>query len=293
MNDPVISLLETPEELVEVEDIQRVVWPGSETEIVPATLLMASIHHGGVLLGARIQGKLVAVAYGFPAIELVPDGPILQHHSHILAVLPEFRSIGLGFTLKRAQWQVVRRQGIQRITWTYDPLLSRNAHLNISRLGAVCNTYLPNFYGEMKDGLNRGLPSDRFLVDWWLNTPRVETRLGDRPRAAIHLVDFEKAQIRPAYQSSRLPSGLLQPPDAMPSLSERLILAEIPADFMALKSDDNSLALAWRHFSRTLFEKAFSDGYIITDFIYDANNAHPRSFYVLTHGESTLDPSVD
>ena len=87
-----------------------------------------------------------------------------------------YRDSGIGFALKRAQWQMVRHQDLDHITWTYDPLLSRNAYLNIARLGAVCSTYRRSEYGEMRDGLNVGLPSDRFQVDWWLNSHRVQRR---------------------------------------------------------------------------------------------------------------------
>ena len=101
-------------------------------------------------------------------------GRVPKHCSHIAAFIPNHRDSGVGFALKRAQWQMVRHQGLDHVTWTYDPLLSRNAHLNIARLGAVCSTYRRSEYGDMRDGLNAGLPSDRFQVDWWVNTKRVE-----------------------------------------------------------------------------------------------------------------------
>ena len=97
---------------------------------------------------------------------------------------------GMGFALKRAQWQMVRYQGIDRITWTFDPLLSRNAWLNITRLGAVCNTYLRDFYGKMADVLNQGLPTDRFDVDWWVNSQRVNRRLSRRRRNDLTLIHY-------------------------------------------------------------------------------------------------------
>ncbi len=154
-----IRLLETAEEMAEVESLQSLVWSPSDLDVVPKDLMLAVVHNGGLAIGAFAENKLIGVVFGFPGFYDTPDGPRIKHHSHLLAVHPEWRSEGIGFALKRAQWQMVRKQGIDRITWTFDPLLSRNAHLNIARLGAVCNTYIQSAYGKMEDGLNAGLDS--------------------------------------------------------------------------------------------------------------------------------------
>jgi predicted GNAT superfamily acetyltransferase len=284
-----IRILETPEEMREVEALQRVVWTESETDILPAHIMLAAAHNGGLVIGAFAGGKLIGVVFGFPGLDFVADGPIAKHHSHILAVRPDWRDKGVGYALKRAQWQIVRRQGLNRITWTYDPLLSRNANLNISRLGAVCNTYLKDYYGEMRDGMNLGLPSDRFQVDWWVNAKRAERRLSKRPRRPLTLADYEKANVRLLYIATLNPSGWLLPADSFDAPTEPLGLAEIPPDFPALKDADLGLARDWRFFSREVFTLSFSTGYIVTDFIYDTTGSKPRSFYVLAHGESTLE----
>jgi predicted GNAT superfamily acetyltransferase len=207
----------------------------------------------------------------------------------MMGVHPDWRSSGLGFALKRAQWQMVRRQGLGRITWTYDPLLSTNAYLNIAKLGAVCNTYRRSEYGDMRDGLNAGLPSDRFQVDWWLNTRRVEHRLGKRARGTLKLEQFTKADLQPLYALRTGTEGLPRPPEHFSSLSGSLLLAEIPSDFTALKDTDFALARDWRFFTREVFETAFAEGYLVTDFIFDRVDGKPRSLYVLTHGETTLE----
>ncbi|HEY5269306.1 MAG TPA: hypothetical protein VII97_03155 [Anaerolineales bacterium] len=335
-----IHLLETPEEMTAVEALQRLVWPGSETDVIPAHMLLAVIHNGGLALGAFVGDNLVGVSFGFPGIYTTPDGPRLKHHSHILGVHPEWIGKGIGFALKRAQWQMVRKQGLDRITWTYDPLLSRNAHLNISRLGAVCNTYLRSEYGEMRDGLNSGLPSDRFQVDWWLNTKRVERRLSRRSRPALTLDHYRTAKATllevhtdrglapclPELTSlPRAPSHVSRPrtgtttprekdgtisrepetsgtpcPVIKPglfrgnrdypagtgttTLTGTLLLVEIPSNFPALKAADLPLARDWRFYTREVFEDAFATGYLITDFVHDKG----RSFYVMTHEDSTF-----
>ena len=281
-----IRLLETPEEMTAVEDLQRAIWPGSETEIIPSHLLITAVHNGGLVLGAFEGELLVGFVFGFPGLESLPDGPHPKHCSHMLGVLDSHRDSGIGFALKRAQWQVVRNQGLSHVTWTYDPLLSRNAHLNIARLGAVCSTYVRSPYGTLRDGLNAGLPSDRFQVDWWIRTLRVENRLSKRPRGTLKLSQFQQAEIQSLYSPIPRADGYLQPPETFSSPGDRLALAEIPPDFPALKGADLSLARDWRFFSREVFETCFASGYIVTDFVFD--RASDRSFYVITDGNAIM-----
>ena len=220
-----IRLLETIEEMSAVEELQREVWPGSETDVVPAHVLITAAHNGGVLLGAFVDDKLIGFIFGFPGLESTPDGPRPKHCSHILGVDPNHRDSGVGFALKRAQWQMVRHQGLDHVTWTYDPLLSRNAHLNIARLGAVCSTYRRSEYGDMRDGLNAGLPSDRFQVDWWINTKRVEQRLSKRARPTLNLNQLARVGVHPLYLLPSGPDNLPRPPEHLPALEAQLIAA--------------------------------------------------------------------
>jgi len=285
MSAPVIKLLESPEEISSGESLQRAVWPGSETDVVPAHMFITAIHNGGLVIGAFVDDQLIGFVFGFPGLESTPDGPRPKHCSHMMGIHPDHRDSGVGFALKRAQWQMVRHQGLDHITWTFDPLLSRNAYLNIAKLGAVCNTYRRSEYGEMRDGLNAGLPSDRFQVDWWINTRRVETRLGKRARRPLKLDNFSKAELQPLYSLHPKAEGSLRPPEHFSPLMGHLALAEIPSNFIALKEADFLLARDWRFFSREIFETAFAAGYIVTDFVFDQG----RSFYVLSNGESTLE----
>lgn len=289
MAEYTIRLLSSPKDMVAAEELQRIVWPGSETAIVPTHMLITAAHNGGFVIGAFIEEELVGFVFGFPGLEDLPDGPQPKHCSHMMGVHPNWRNSGMGFALKRAQWQMVRQQGINHITWTYDPLLSTNAHLNIAKLGAVCNTYRQSEYGDLQDELNANLPSDRFQVDWWLNTPRVKQRLSRQARGTLKLDQFSKANLHPHYLLQNRTDGLLYPPEQFPPFSDSLILAEIPPDFLALKDIDFALARDWRFFSREVFETAFSKGYLVTDFIFDKTDGTPRSLYVLTDGERTLE----
>jgi predicted GNAT superfamily acetyltransferase len=283
-----IRLLETPEDMTLVEELQRTVWSGSETDVVPMHMLITAVHNGGLVLGAFKDAKIIGFVFGIPGFDKTPDGPRLKHCSHMMGIHPDHRDDGIGSALKRAQWQMVRHQGLDHITWTYDPLLSRNAYLNVAKLGAVCTTYRRAEYGDMRDGLNAGLPSDRFQVDWWINTRRVERRLGKRSRPTLKLAHVARSGLHPSY-SVQISDGLPRPPEHVPHFEDRLLLAEIPGDFLALKAANFPLARDWRFYTRELFETAFAANYIVTDFIFDRNEGNPRGLYVLTHGESTLE----
>lgn len=283
-----LRILETPTELVAVEDLQRLCWLGGETEVVPVHMLRSVVHNGGFVIGAYSADRLVGFVFGYPGIQQTPEGPQLIHASHMAGVHPEFRDAGLGYRLKRAQWQMVRRQGVERIVWTYDPLQSRNANLNISKLGAVCSTYLPNYYGEMHDGINLGVPSDRFEVDWWVNTNRVKRRMGRKPPQKLDLAHYLNAGSEFANASQINKDGLITPLPSTPSGSNnpwRLI--EFPSDILALKAADLALAVDWYLHIRALFSDLFAQGYLVTDFVY-LSGTQPRSFYVLSHGDATL-----
>jgi predicted GNAT superfamily acetyltransferase len=247
--------------------------------------------------GQGTKLHLIGFVFGFPGFYFTPDGPRLKHCSHMMGVHPDYRDRGLGYALKRAQWQMVRRQGVDRITWTYDPLQSRNGNLNIAKLGAVCNTYHREYYGVMRDGLNVGMPSDRFEVDWWVNSRRVNRRLSNRPRRRLDLAHYFAGGVEiinptqvdedgtPLPSSLSLPKEIGSPEDV--GQGEALLLVEIPSDFSSLKEVNPSVALEWRLHTRAIFEELFERGYLVTDFVF-LSGSHPRSFYVLTHGMSTL-----
>ena len=307
-----LKVLSTPAEMAQVEQVQRQVWAGNDTEIVPASMLMAAIHNGGSVIGAFVPGsfsqhvgidfagdenlsglpagqtaELLGFVFDFPGFISTPDGLQVKLCSHMLGVLPEFQGRGVGFALKRAQWQLARHAGIHLITWTYDPLLSRNAYLNITRLGAVCHTYLRNEYGELRDELNSGMPTDRFQVNWWLNTPRVERRLSRQRRRPLDLAHFLEAETEILNPTTLDGNGLPRPASETKPIQDKLGLVEIPSDLNQLRRLEPALALEWREHTREIFERLFHYGYLVTDFIYLQGTA-PRSFYVLIDGESTL-----
>lgn len=266
-----IRPIKSQDEYLAVEQLQREIWGASDIEIVAFETLMTAHKNGGVMLGAFDEERLVGFVFGF--IGLTPDGE-LKHCSHMAGVLESYRDRNVGYALKLRQRQHVLSQGIELITWTFDPLESRNARFNFHKLGVICNTYLHNWYGEMRDKLNAGLPSDRFQVDWRIASPRVESRL--RGESETTLVSDLLAAGVPLINPP-IEDRLLRPSEKCLPIEEERLLIQIPANFQSLKAADRDLALAWRLHTRALFEEAFAKGYAAIDFLHD----NERSYYCL------------
>ena len=268
-----IRSLTTVAEIRACEALQRQVWQmPDDLEIVPLHLLVTVQRNGGLLLGAFDGVDLIGFIFGFPGIS--GDGK-LKHCSHFMGVAPDYQSRGVGYRLKLAQRESVLEQGIDLVTWTYDPLESRNANLNIHKLGCVCRTYARDYYGPLADGLSAGLPSDRFQVEWWLGSGRVCRRLAGDPG---------KQPLDPVVQvnaTARTAKGYLMPGTVNSEIDARTIRFEIPADYQALKAADPALALEWRLAVRRICEHYFAAGYVVVDFYHQRTQGGGRSYYVL------------
>ena len=297
MNDqPIIIVrpLTTIDEFRAAEEVQRQVWPGTDLDVVPLHMLTTVAHNGGLVLGAFHADRMVGFLLGFLGTD---EGQLnrpalarLKHCSHMLGVLPEYQGQHVGYQLKLAQRDFVSVQGVRLITWTYDLLESRNAHLNIARLGAVCHTYFESVYGEMRDGLNAGLPSDRFQVDWWITSPRVKERMFGQ-RAPLVLESFTSAGAEVLNPTLPSTGGLTRPAEQWRKADNTLALIEIPTNFQAIKLADMGLARAWRSQTRGMFKEAFGTGYWVTDFFHEPLGGRERSFYALSRGEIRVEVS--
>ena len=200
------------------------------TEITP-NLLQAMVHSGSYLSGAFIDNKIVGAAFAFPAT----NGG-LHLHSHMTAVLPEFRDKGVGYALKIDQWNWAKKQNYSYLSWTFDPLVRRNAKLNIAKLGVDISAYFPNFYGDMPDALNAGDESDRLMVSWRTDI--------DAPKARELITKPETGDI----------------------------LIEIPEDIVAIRSKNQNESMKWRRQVREQFMAAFEkNGKLIG---FSANNEY-------------------
>jgi predicted GNAT superfamily acetyltransferase len=161
--------------LTELEQFERCVvlqlevWGYSDGDLIPRRVFLVAQRIGGQVLGAFDGETIVGFAMALPGYR--SGRPYL--HSHMLAVLPEYRNGGLGRRLKLAQRDDAIQRGFKLMEWTYDPLEIKNAHLNIARLGAVSRRYRADFYGPSSSPLQGGLPTDRLYAEWWLTSPRV------------------------------------------------------------------------------------------------------------------------
>ena len=261
------------------EELQQAVWNLDPREVVADHVLLVVQRHGGLALGAfEPGGRLVGTLFGFPGIDYNAPGAPWAHISHMMGVLPEWQGRGVGYRLKRAQREHALAQGLKLVIWTYDPLESRNAALNIGKLGAICRRYVRDMYGDMRDVVNAGLPSDRFEVEWWIATERVRQRLeGRRGREeALAAEDVQRAN-RVAWRDDGLPT----PGETGFAWEGAPALVEIPAQFQQVRRADLELAGAWRLHTRALFEAAFAAGYAVVDFISRVEAGTRRSFYLL------------
>jgi len=263
-----VAMCETVADFHACEDVQMVVWAGSEREIVPYDILRAIVHAGGTVVSAWNGGQMVGMALSFVAFGA--EGT--YHHSHLLGVLPAYRRWGVGWQLKLAQRTFVLSQGLHLMTWTFDPLESANAHLNFAKLGVISRTYLPDFYGAMPEALNAGMPSDRLLVEWRLDALHVLGRLATAASSATFgpLVSAESLEtpylLRMANDGSPLPPFGEKPGTRELDGGVGRYRIEIPAHIQALKATDPACALAWRVATRAAFTDALARGYLITDY---------------------------
>lgn len=251
----VIRDIESFDEMHQVEALQKDVWEFSDLDVVPRTILVASRETGGVLIGAYDGPMLVGFAYGFPGYE---HGQA-THHSHMLAVSPECRNLNLGFKLKLAQRDRVLSQGIMRITWTFDPLQSRNAYFNFAKLGVIADSYRLDFYGATTSSFLHQAGTDRLWVTWLIDSERVQKRLGNENRLAAAAVDV--------LQLVTVGVDLRPERNDLSRIWEQDELAiEIPTNVEALQVEEPDLVAEWRSATRHAFVEAIASGYVVEEF---------------------------
>jgi predicted GNAT superfamily acetyltransferase len=289
-----IEKLTTIQQFHQCEELQRQVWGLSDADVIPLHLLLIAQKSGGLVLGAfDEEGKMIGTLFGFLGAR-DEAAQQLKHCSHMVGVLEEWQGRGVGYQLKLAQREHALAQGLELVTWTYDPLESLNANLNIGKLGVVCRTYLRDLYGEMDDERNVGLSSDRFEAEWWVASQRVALRLGAPPLSPPTLEGMKGGQrYRPSLDvvlesgaqllnpATARPDGLVHPSTAITEPTADTVLVEIPAHLQAVKAADMALACQWRAHTREIFERCLAAGYTVTEFISELQDDLRRSYYVL------------
>ena len=252
--------VETPEEALAAVELFDRVW--GERRVISHALLWATAMHGGQVLAAYMGDEIVGAQLGVLGLA---EGRLILH-SHITGVLADVQHRGVGFLLKKAQRDWALERDIDRITWTFDPMVARNAYFNLVKLGAVAERFHRDYYGEMDDAFNRGERSDRLEVVWHLRSDRVAAALGEiggaprpeNPVPAARVVRDEDGR----------PVASEVPEDAEP------ISISVPADYHGLRERDPGGAHAWRDVVGDMLERAFALGFHATGFVKEQDHAY-------------------
>lgn len=271
----VIRDIELIAEMREVESLQKEVWECEDRDIVPLSILAATRETGGILLGAFDGLSLIGFAYSFIGLE----AERMAHHSHMLAVRPAYRNFNLGYQLKLAQRDRALAQGINQMTWTFDPLQSLNAHFNFAKLGVVADAYKINFYGETTSSFLHQIGTDRLWVTWPLNSNRVRERLQTKDQSRVS--NLALAAIACLVQVG--PNNVPQRGRASEIAGHNDVAIEIPADINALQRESPELAIRWREATRWAFSEAISSNYQIDDFCGASRNDQLVGVYLLSY----------
>lgn len=275
-HDFVFRRLSKPEEFRNAEELQREAWGLTDEPPTSGTIQRAIQDNGGLVLGAFADIYLAGLTIGF----LGWDGTQLYHYSHMTAVRPAYQNHHVGFRLKAFQREEVMKQGLALARWTFDPLQSKNARLNVRRLGAQPDLYYVHYYGTMGSELNRGLESDRVRVTWALTDPQVETRMaGQLPTPEQDLARWKGSQ---ALVETAVGETGLRVPTTVNEPSAPTAHLEIPFDLQAIRSHEAATLRTWRHAVRDAFRAAFDLRYRLDDFTVLNLDHERRSFYLLS-----------
>src|SRR4051812_702809 len=249
------------DECAAVVELERQIWGPGYVDVVPVPILAITVKRGGILIGGFEGDRLVGFVYSIPGIK--HNKP--TQWSHMLGVIAEYRSAGLGRELKLLQRDRALAMNLELIEWTYDPLQAANAHLNFAKLGVVVGEYEENVYGESASPLHRGNPTDRFVAEWWIQTPHVKRRIGND--AAARRIDEQAAAV-PVNELKAAGKWMECRNVDLAANGDRL-LVEIPVGFTDMLSEAPELALAWRMTTRSIFMTLFARRYRAVDFFLD------------------------
>ncbi len=263
-----IRHLETLPEYRAAVEIQKDTWGRDFADAVPLSILKVAQRVGGITAGAFTpDGRMVGCVFGLTGVHRGQ----LAHWSDILAVTPDMRGTGLGKRLKWFQRAELLKIGVKTMFWTFDPLQSLNANLNINTLGARAAEYVENMYGETGSDLHSGLGTDRFVAQWDLESARVE-------ELSLGRIDPPLAFPADApVVNTTLEDGVPMPKTgALPDAG--IVLVEIPASINETKRVSRELGMRWRISTREAFVHYFEKGLRVDGFVKFSGN---RFAYVL------------
>jgi predicted GNAT superfamily acetyltransferase len=285
-------------DLRQVQSLEKEVWNLADIDVLPLTWAVASIEAGAIWLGAFDDKKLSGFAFAFPGII---HGAV-TFHSHQLAVGPEYRDLDVGYRLKLAQRERVlavhlgqthlidgslperRVQAsiqtkVSEITWTFDPLQSKNAHLNFFKLGVVSSNYKVDLYGPETSSMLHRNGTDRLWVRWPIASRRVAERIGGKK---INL-RAETLDALSTVQPLVLFNGDGSPvrSDLEDALGRQRVVVEIPSDIISIERKDPELARKWRMATRWAFTESLQAGFHVAEFCRKIRGQQGPGAYLL------------
>ncbi len=276
----VIRDLKSLDDLSQLKAVEKEVWGMADDDTLPLTLAIALKAAGNIFVGAFEKDKLVGFAFGF----LGREHGQTTIHSHMLAVLERYRHLDLGSRLKQAQRERAMALGVREMTWTFDPLHSRNAHVNFSKLGVVSDTYKVDFYGPETSSMLHRNGTDRLWVRWILNSRRVRDRLAGRSAGKDARAETLDAMRLLAPLVRFDPSGKPGRADLAESLARQRVSIEIPGDILEVERADMGLAREWRDATRWAFREAMKAGFLVAEFCRSIRGQQGPGAYLLQRG---------
>jgi predicted GNAT superfamily acetyltransferase len=250
----VIRELVGPSEFAQAERVQKLAWGMSDIMVTPKEIMIAIKDNGGLVLGAFEGDTLVGFALSFPGYR---KGKLYMY-SHQTGVAKEYQDKGVGYMLKQKQREISALRGFDLVAWTYDPIIARNAHFNVAKLGVVARTYKANYYGPMDDSINAGWDTDRVVAEWWIDHGSIE----EARRAIRQVGDAHRALEVDASEPIERCIG-----HTVDTTAQK-VLVEIPRDIVQLKAVDPKEAAKWRSTTREVFKAYFNAGYAAVDLVY-------------------------
>jgi predicted GNAT superfamily acetyltransferase len=272
----VIRNLDSFEDLDKLRAVEKEVWGMADEDAMPLTLAIACRAAGNIFVGAFDRERMVGFAFGFFGRE---QGHITIH-SHMLAVLEPYRHFDLGFRLKQAQRARALEIGVQEMTWTFDPLQSRNAHLNFAKLGVVADIYKVDFYGPETSSMLHQNGTDRLWVRWLLDSRRVRDRLAGKDKRAETLDTLRHLAPLVSFNGNGQPARA----DLAESLARQRLSIEIPSDILEVERTDMGLARKWRAATRWAFTEAFKAGFFAAEYCRSIRGQQGPGAYLLQKG---------
>ncbi|MCG3215207.1 MAG: GNAT family N-acetyltransferase [Candidatus Heimdallarchaeota archaeon] len=265
-----------------VEEIQQDAWNMPDRELVPKILHQATQNSGGVVIGAFKGDKMIGYCWGWVG-KKDPYGVFIYSHQN--AVRKQFQNEGIGFQLKAEQRKWALKHNYECINWTFDPLQSKNCYLNLHKLGVTCNTHYENYWGEMLDDLNRGIDTDRFYCNWFLNSKHVKERLNG------NFSDYSEFVIQSKYNAieSKLNGDILAVNSMNLDISLPFLFVQIPHNFYVMLKESKERIIEWREKTRKVFGTYFKKGYTAVDFIVKQYKENTTCYHVLQKIDSNYE----